>query len=109
MLAGVTIVDPATTWIDADVQIEADATINPFTVLRGVTTVATGAEIGPHVVALDAAIGRDVDVGPFAYLRPGTVLGDGAKAGTFVELKYARVVDSNTVPLLTFIGGAEIG
>jgi len=109
MLAGVTIVDPATTWIDADVQIEADATINPFTVLRGVTTVATGAEIGPHVVSLDAAIGRDVDVGPFAYLRPGTVLGEGAKAGTFVELKKARVGARTKVPHLTYLGDAEIG
>jgi bifunctional UDP-N-acetylglucosamine pyrophosphorylase/glucosamine-1-phosphate N-acetyltransferase len=109
MLAGVTIVDPATTWIDADVQIEADATINPFTVLRGVTTVATGAEVGPHVVALDAVIGRDVDVGPFAYLRPGTVLGEGSKAGTFVELKKARIGARTKIPHLSYLGDAEIG
>ena len=109
MLAGVTIVDPATTWIDGDVQIEADVTIHPFTVLRGATTVATGAEVGPHVVALDAAIGRDVDVGPFAYLRPGTVLGDGSKAGTFVELKKARIGARTKVPHLSYLGDAEIG
>jgi bifunctional UDP-N-acetylglucosamine pyrophosphorylase / glucosamine-1-phosphate N-acetyltransferase len=109
MLAGVTIVDPATTWIEGDVQIEADVTIHPFTLLRGATTVATGAEVGPHVVVLDAAIGRDVDVGPFAYLRPGTVLGDGSKAGTFVELKKARIGARTKVPHLSYLGDAEIG
>src|SRR5205809_825092 len=76
MLAGVTIVDPTTTWIEADVTIEAHATVEPFTVLRGTTAVAGGAVVGPHVVAVDAEIGRDVAVGPFAYLRPGTVLGE---------------------------------
>jgi bifunctional UDP-N-acetylglucosamine pyrophosphorylase/glucosamine-1-phosphate N-acetyltransferase len=109
MLAGVTIVDPATTWIDGEVQIEADVTIHPFTVLRGATTVATGAEVGPHVVALDAGIGRDVTVGPFAYLRPGTVLGEGSKAGTFVELKKARIGARTKVPHLSYLGDAEIG
>jgi bifunctional UDP-N-acetylglucosamine pyrophosphorylase/glucosamine-1-phosphate N-acetyltransferase len=109
MLAGVTIVDPSSTWIEADVEIEADATIHPFTVLRGTTKVATGAEIGPHVVAIDAEIGPDVSVGPFAYLRPGTVLGAGAKAGTFVELKKARIGARSKVPHLAYIGDAEIG
>jgi bifunctional UDP-N-acetylglucosamine pyrophosphorylase/glucosamine-1-phosphate N-acetyltransferase len=109
MLAGVTIVDPATTWIDGDVQIEADVTIHPCTVLRGATTVATGPEVGPHVVAVDAAIGRDVDVGPFAYLRPGTMLGEGSKAGTFVELKKARIGARTKVPHLSYLGDAEIG
>ncbi len=109
MLAGVTIVDPASTWIDADVEIEADVTIHPFTVLRGATTIATGAEVGPHVVAIDAEIGARVTVGPFAYLRPGTVLGEGAKAGTFVELKQARIGARSKVPHLSYIGDAEIG
>jgi bifunctional UDP-N-acetylglucosamine pyrophosphorylase/glucosamine-1-phosphate N-acetyltransferase len=109
MLAGVTIVDPATTWIDAEVTIEADATIEPFTVLRGTTSVAAGAVVGPHVVAVDAEIGRDVAVGPFAYLRPGTVLGEAAKAGTFVELKQARIGARSKVPHLSYIGDAEVG
>ena len=109
MLAGVTIVDPASTWIEADVEIEADATIHPFTVLRGTTKIATGAEVGPHVVAIDAEIGSGVTVGPFAYLRPGTVLGEGAKAGTFVELKKARIGARSKVPHLSYIGDAEIG
>jgi bifunctional UDP-N-acetylglucosamine pyrophosphorylase/glucosamine-1-phosphate N-acetyltransferase len=109
MLAGVTIVDPSSTWIEADVEIEADATIHPFTVLRGGTKIATGAEIGPHVVAIDAEIGAGVSVGPFAYLRGGTVLGEDAKAGTFVELKQARIGARTKVPHLSYIGDAEIG
>jgi bifunctional UDP-N-acetylglucosamine pyrophosphorylase/glucosamine-1-phosphate N-acetyltransferase len=109
MLAGVTLVDPSSTWIEADVEIEADATIHPFTVLRGTTKVATGAEVGPHVVAIDAEIGPGVSVGPFAYLRAGTVLGEGAKAGTFVELKKARIGARSKVPHLSYVGDAEIG
>ncbi len=109
MLAGVTIVDPASTWIEADVEIAADVTIQPFTVLRGATKIQTGAQVGPHVVAVDAEIGPGVTVGPFAYLRPGTVLGEGAKAGTFVELKKARIGARSKVPHLSYIGDAEIG
>src|SRR4029077_6998339 len=70
MLAGVTMIDPASTLLDDQVEIAADVTIHPFTVLRGATTVATGAEIGPHVVAVDATIGCGALVGPFCYLRP---------------------------------------
>jgi bifunctional UDP-N-acetylglucosamine pyrophosphorylase/glucosamine-1-phosphate N-acetyltransferase len=81
MLAGVTIVDPQTTWIEPEVELEADSTIHPFTILRGKTRVAAGAEVGPHVVAVDAEIGPGATVGPFAYLRPGTRLAAGAKAG----------------------------
>ena len=109
MLAGVTIVDPASTWIDDGVEIAPDATIHPFTVLRGSTKIAAGAEVGPHVVAIDAEIGPGVTVGPFAYLRAGTVLGEGAKAGTFVELKKARIGARTKVPHLSYIGDAEIG
>ena len=109
MLAGVTIVDPASTWIDAEVGIEADATIHPFTVLRGATTVAAGAEIGPHVVAVDSVIGEGALVGPFCYLRPGTVLDPGAKAGTFVEMKNSRIGARTKVPHLSYIGDADIG
>ena len=109
MLAGVTIVDPQTTWIDASVALEPDALIEPFTVLRGATTVAAGAQVGPHAVAVDAAIGAGVMVGPFCYLRPGTVLGAEAKAGTFVELKNACVGARAKVPHLSYIGDADIG
>jgi bifunctional UDP-N-acetylglucosamine pyrophosphorylase/glucosamine-1-phosphate N-acetyltransferase len=92
MLAGVTIVDPATTWIEAGVEIEPDVTIHPFTVIRGDVRIARGAEIGP-----------------FAYLRPATVVGERAKIGTFVELKKATVGARTKIPHLSYIGDAEIG
>ena len=92
MLAGVTIVDPATTWIDADVEIEPDTTIHPHSVLRGAIRIASGAEIGP-----------------FAYVRPGTEVGEGAKIGTFVEVKNSRIGARTKVPHLSYIGDAEIG
>ena len=109
LLAGVGIVDPASTWIEPTVELEADAVVHPFTVLRGATRVAAGAEVGPHVVAVDAEIGRDVLVGPFCYLRPGTVLEEGSKAGTFVELKKTRIGKRTKVPHLSYLGDAEVG
>jgi bifunctional UDP-N-acetylglucosamine pyrophosphorylase/glucosamine-1-phosphate N-acetyltransferase len=109
MLAGVTIVDPKTTWIEADVEIEAEATIHPFTVLTGKTKVAAGAVVGPHVVAVDAVIGPEATVGPFCYLRPGTVLEARAKAGTFVEIKNSHIGEGAKVPHLSYIGDAEVG
>ena len=109
MLAGVTIVDPPTTWIEPGVELEPDSTIHPFTVLRGATRVATGAEVGPNTVAVDAHIGACAIVGPFCYLRPGTVLGDSSKAGTFVEIKNSTIGDRTKVPHLSYIGDADIG
>jgi bifunctional UDP-N-acetylglucosamine pyrophosphorylase/glucosamine-1-phosphate N-acetyltransferase len=92
MLAGVTIVDPASTWIEADVQLEADVTIHPFTVIRG-----------------DVKVARGVEIGPFCYLRPGTVLDEEAKAGTFVEVKNSRIGARTKVPHLSYVGDADIG
>jgi bifunctional UDP-N-acetylglucosamine pyrophosphorylase/glucosamine-1-phosphate N-acetyltransferase len=92
MLAGITIVDPVSTWIDVEVEIEPDVTIQPFCVLRGEIRIATGAEIGP-----------------FAYVRPGTVVGERAKIGTFVEVKNTRIGEGSKVPHLSYIGDAEIG
>jgi bifunctional UDP-N-acetylglucosamine pyrophosphorylase/glucosamine-1-phosphate N-acetyltransferase len=109
MLAGVTIVDPQTTWIEPTVELEADSTVQPFTLLRGATRVATGAEVGAHTVAIDAVIGRGATIGPFCYLRPGTVLGESSKAGTYVEIKNSRIGDRTKVPHLSYIGDAEIG
>jgi bifunctional UDP-N-acetylglucosamine pyrophosphorylase/glucosamine-1-phosphate N-acetyltransferase len=109
MLAGTTIVDPATTWIEPDVELEPDSTIHPFTQLRGSTRVGTGAEVGPHAVAVDAEIGPRVLIGPFAYLRPGSVVGEGAKIGTFVELKNTRIGERTKVPHLSYLGDAEVG
>jgi len=109
MLAGVAIADPATTWIEPEVEIEADAMILPFTILRGATKVAAGAEVGSHVVAIDAEIGAEATVGPFCYLRPGTVLGRRTKAGAFVEIKKSIIGQDTKVPHLSYIGDAEIG
>ncbi len=109
MLAGVTIVDPSSTWIDPAVELAADSTIQPFTVLRGQTRVGAGAEVGPHAVAVDSSIGAGATVGPFCYLRPGAVLEAGAKAGTFVEIKNSRIGERTKVPHLSYIGDAEVG
>jgi bifunctional UDP-N-acetylglucosamine pyrophosphorylase / glucosamine-1-phosphate N-acetyltransferase len=109
MDAGVTIVDPATTWIEATVELEPDTTVLPFTILRGATRIEAGAEIGPHAVVVDARVGPNVTVGPFCYLRPGTELAAGAKAGTFVEVKNSRIGEGTKVPHLSYIGDADIG
>jgi bifunctional UDP-N-acetylglucosamine pyrophosphorylase/glucosamine-1-phosphate N-acetyltransferase len=109
MLAGATIVDPPTTWIDPSVTIEPDATIEPFTLLRGKTTVGADAVVGPHVVAVDSAIGAGALVGPFCYLRPGTILEARSKAGTFVEIKNSRIGERTKVPHLSYLGDAEVG
>src|SRR5262245_23150733 len=109
MLAGVTIVDPATTWIEPDVEIDSDVTIHPFVYLRGSTRVATGAEIHSHTVAIDVEIGNRAVVGPFCYLRPGTVLDADSKAGTFVEMKNSRIGPGAKVPHLSYMGDAEVG
>jgi bifunctional UDP-N-acetylglucosamine pyrophosphorylase / glucosamine-1-phosphate N-acetyltransferase len=109
MLAGVSIVDPATTWIEPQVELEPDTTIHPFVVLRGLTRVAGGAEILSHTVAVDAEIGSGATVGPFCYLRPGTVLEPQSKAGAFVEIKNSRIGPRTKVPHLSYIGDADIG
>jgi bifunctional UDP-N-acetylglucosamine pyrophosphorylase/glucosamine-1-phosphate N-acetyltransferase len=107
--AGVTVVDPATTWIEPEVEIEPDAIIHPFTVLRGRSVVRRAAEVGPHAVVVDAEVGEGALVGPFCYLRPGTALAARAKAGTFVELKNAHIGEGTKVPHLSYLGDAEVG
>jgi bifunctional UDP-N-acetylglucosamine pyrophosphorylase/glucosamine-1-phosphate N-acetyltransferase len=125
MLSGVTIVDPAATVIDADVQIGEDAVIAPFTSLHGATRIGEGSGIGPHATLIDtvvgdgatilhsylkqADVGDRVNIGPFAYLRPGAVMREGSKAGTFVEIKNSDIGRGTKVPHLSYIGDAEIG
>ncbi len=125
MLAGTTVLDPASTWIDADVTLEPDTLLEPNVILRGTTSVATGAVVGPDCLLVDttvgpgasvtrttsdgAVIGPDAVVGPYTYLRPGTRLGRGAKAGGFVEMKKADVGDDAKVPHLSYVGDATIG
>jgi bifunctional UDP-N-acetylglucosamine pyrophosphorylase / glucosamine-1-phosphate N-acetyltransferase len=125
MRDGVTVMDPATTWIDADVKLAEDVTILPGVQLLGATVVAEDAVIGPDTTLKDceigagarvvrshgelAVIGARATVGPFAYLRPGTALGVEGKIGTFVETKNARIGDGAKVPHLSYVGDAEIG
>ncbi len=125
MRAGVTIVDPATTWIDTDVTIGQDARILPGTQLLGATTIGSGAVIGPEVTLIDTEVGEEAEVerakanlavigagatvGPYSYLRPGTVLGAKGRIGGFVETKNAQIGEGAKVPHLTYAGDVEIG
>ncbi len=109
MLAGAGIVDPATTFVEHGVTLAPDCVIQPFTVLRGSTHVAAGAEVGPHAVLVDARVGPDAHVGPFCFLRPGTVVAAGAKVGAFVEVKNSNIGEGTKVPHLSYIGDADVG
>ena len=109
MLAGAGIVDPETTFVEADVVLEPDCVIHPFTVLRGSTRVESGAQVGPHAVLVDAQVGPGATAGPFCYLRPGAVLMAGAKVGTYVEVKGSVLHEGAKVPHLSYIGDADIG
>ncbi len=124
-LAGVTVEDPATTWIDADVTLAEDVLLKPGTQLKGATLVQTGATIGPDTTLTDceigegatvtrtdatlAVIGANASVGPFAYLRPGTYLGADGKIGTFVETKNSTIGAGSKVPHLSYLGDATVG
>jgi bifunctional UDP-N-acetylglucosamine pyrophosphorylase/glucosamine-1-phosphate N-acetyltransferase len=125
MRAGVTVVDPGSTLIEADVEIGRDTVVEPSTFLRGRTRVGEDCRIGPLTTVIDSVLGDGVTVlhsylaecevraggtvGPFAYLRPGTLLREKAKAGTFVEIKNSDVGEGTKVPHLSYIGDAEIG
>lgn len=123
--AGVTIQEPATTWIDVTVQLAKDVTLLPSTRLHGFTSIGEGSVIGPDTTLKDLEVGSNVSisrtqgssskiddgasVGPFAYLRPGTHLGADGKIGTFVETKNAKIGPGAKVPHLSYVGDAEIG
>ena len=125
MLAGVTVVDPATTWVDVTVTFERDALVQPGTQLLGSTHVGEGAEVGPNsrlkdtrvgagarvdnTVSDTAVVGPQATVGPYAYLRPGTHLGLKSKVGTYVETKNATIGEGTKVPHLSYVGDATIG
>ena len=125
MLSGVTVVDPATTWLDVDVELAPDVHVRPNCQLHKGSRVAAGATIGPDTTLIAtevgerasvvrthaerAVIGAEATVGPFTYLRPGTVLGRGAKAGAYVEIKASEVGDGSKVPHLSYVGDATIG
>jgi bifunctional UDP-N-acetylglucosamine pyrophosphorylase/glucosamine-1-phosphate N-acetyltransferase len=125
MRAGVTVVDPATTWIDADVTLGRDVIIHPQTQVHGASTIGDDVVLGPDTTLADvevgsgasvirthgslAVIGAGATVGPFAYLRPGTELGARSKVGAFVETKNARIGAGSKVPHLSYVGDATIG
>lgn len=125
MREGVSMTDPATTYVDADVELAPDVTLLPGTILQGRTVVHAHAVVGPHsqlvdtvvgekavvrqTVARGAEIGEGATVGPFVSLRPGTVLARGAHVGTFVETKNALIHEGAKVPHLSYVGDAEIG
>ena len=124
-MAGVTIVDPATTWIDVDVTIGRDTVVHPGTQLLGRTRIGGHCVVGPDTTLTDvtvgdgasvvrthgtsSSIGDGADVGPFTYLRPGTVLGSDGKLGAFVEVKNSTIGTGTKVPHLTYVGDADIG
>jgi len=125
MRAGVTVVDPATTWVDAGVELAPDVVLRPGVQLHGRTAIARGAEVGPDCTLVDtvvgerarvtrahclgAAVGPDAEVGPFAYLRPGAALGPGSKVGTYVEVKGSQIGPGAKVPHLSYVGDATVG
>ncbi|GGR78663.1 MULTISPECIES: bifunctional UDP-N-acetylglucosamine diphosphorylase/glucosamine-1-phosphate N-acetyltransferase GlmU [Streptomyces] len=125
MLAGVTVVDPASTWVDVTVTFERDVVVHPGTQLHGSTHLAEGSEVGPNsrltdtrvgagarvdnTVAYGSDVGPQASVGPFAYLRPGTRLGLKSKVGTYVETKNASIGEGTKVPHLSYVGDATIG
>ncbi len=108
MLGGVTIVDPASTVIDAGVEIGQDTVIEPFTSIRGSTRIGAGCVIRQSYL-VDCELEDGAGVGPFGYLRPGTVLRAGARVGTFVEVKNSDIGRRAKVPHLSYIGDADIG
>jgi len=124
-LAGVTVQDPATTWIDIRSSLAEDVELLPGTHIAGATSVARGARIGPQTTLVDcevgenatisrsdatlAVIGAGASVGPFAFLRPGTELAEDGKIGTFVETKNAKIGAGSKVPHLSYIGDTTVG
>jgi len=125
MLNGVTIIDPAHTYIESEVVIGSDTTIYSGTILKGRTVIGEDCVIGPnadianssigdavtirYAVLEDASVDSRTSVGPFAYLRPGTAVGRDAKIGDFVELKNAKIGNGSKVPHLSYVGDAEVG
>lgn len=125
MRQGVSILDPASTWLDVDVDLQPDVVIRPQVTMRGPSSVASGAVVGPgttlvscevgsgaeviHTWAELAVIGDGARVGPFTFLRPGTVLGNDTRAGAYVEIKNSTIGDGAKVPHLSYVGDADVG
>ena len=124
-MTGVTVVDPATTYIDPRCSIAPGVTLLPGTILRGHTAIGSGCEIGPNAMIRDctvgdrtevnasqcneSTIGSDTHVGPFAYIRPHCTVGDHIKVGDFVELKNSSIGDGTKISHLTYVGDSDVG
>jgi len=106
---GVTLVDPASTFVDMQVKIGPDTVIMPFTVISGSTSIGESCNIGPYVHIRDSSVGNECNIGPFAFVRPGAILGDRVKVGDFVEVKNSRVGEGTKIPHLSYIGDAVLG
>ncbi|GLZ76593.1 bifunctional protein GlmU [Actinorhabdospora filicis] len=125
MRSGVTMDDPASTWVDVTAVVEPDVTVRPNVQLKGRTVVRAGAEVGPDSTLTDtvvgagatvvrthaegASVGAGASVGPFAYLRPAAELGEASKVGTFVEVKNSTIGSGSKVPHLSYVGDATVG
>ena len=106
---GVTIVDPHSTFIDADVSIGQDTVVEPFSIIKGKTEIGSECRIGPHVHIEDARIGDRSDCGPFAKLRPGTVIAEDVHIGSFAELVRTKVGKNSRVPHVSYLGDTDLG
>ncbi len=122
---GVTMLDPDSTFIDAEVEVGTDTIIYPFTIIEGSTRIGSGCVIGPgtHIIEsvvgdgviiersklMECEVGDGCNIGPFGYIRPGTVLGQGVKVGDFVEIKKSVIGDGSKVPHLAYVGDAQVG
>lgn len=125
MRSGVSIVDPATTFIDDGVEIGQDSRVEPFTTISGTTTIGERCRIGPQSIVRDsqiaddcaviasmiegARLGERVDVGPFSHLRPGTVLGDDVHIGNFAEIKQSTLGRETKMGHFSYVGDAKVG
>jgi bifunctional UDP-N-acetylglucosamine pyrophosphorylase / glucosamine-1-phosphate N-acetyltransferase len=109
MLAGVTIVQPASTDIDVTVEVGEDTTLQPFTTLRGETRIASDCVVGPHAHLVDSTLEDGVTAGPYVHLRGNTLVRKGAKVGTFVEMKNSDIGEGTKVPHLSYLGDADVG
>jgi bifunctional UDP-N-acetylglucosamine pyrophosphorylase / glucosamine-1-phosphate N-acetyltransferase len=125
MRAGVTIVDPGSTFIDAGVEIAEDARIEPWTILSGTTTIGADAVIGPRSQVVDSRIGarslvwasviesssvaEDVEIGPYSHIRPGCEIGPRCRIGNYAELKMTRVGADTQIHHFSYLGDAELG
>ena len=109
MLAGVTIVDPAATYIDVDVEIGRDCVIEPGCVIQGKTILGEGVHLKPGCMIESSQVGDGVQMGPNAHLRPGSVLGRDVRIGNFVEVKNSILGDGVKADHLSYIGDADVG